>query len=137
MAIVDTQSEFSVTHGFEPLNIGIRVACLTNCLVKRCPIYMVAFLLHIWLYTSELPCWLLALKAWNPNIANLDLILDAEPLSPNKPNLDMTLPGAEALSPNKPNLDMTLPVAEALSPNTPNLGMTLAVAEALTNQTLI
>ena len=97
--------------------------------------YLVNFsIFHI---TSELPCWLLALKAWNPNIANLDLILDAEPLSPNKPNLDMTLPGAEALSPNKPNLDMTLPGAEALSPNKPNLDMTLAVAEALTNQTLI
>ena len=39
------------------------------------------------------------------------------PLSPNKPNLDMTLAITEMLIPNKPNLDMTLDVAEVLSPN--------------------
>ena len=61
----------------------------------------------------------------------------AEMLSPNKPNLDMTLVrGCSGLSPNKPNrLDMTLDVTEALGPNKPNLNMTLAVAEAVSPNT--
>ena len=88
-------------------------------------------------FTSETDMILDVAQALSPNKPNLEVTLAVtEALSPNKPNLDMTLAVAEALSPNKPNLDMTLAVAEALSPNKPNLDMTLAVAEApLTNQT--